>query len=91
VEAEYVADEGTVEKKIQWVGRDGRAVAAKLFVLGELLDENGNYRKESLEVLEGYAEEDCKTLKKGCVVQFERIGFAVLDDEKTRTFILTSK
>lgn len=91
VEAEYVADEGAVEKKIQWVAHGEQAVAARLMVLGELLDGNEKYRKESLEVLEGYAEPECRTLKKGSVVQFERIGFAVLDDEKSRTFILTSK
>jgi glutamyl-tRNA synthetase len=92
VEAEYSSDEGAVEKKIQWVVADnGRAVACRLTVLGELLDENEQYRKESLEVLEGFCEEDCKRLKKGDVVQFERVGFAILDDEKKMSFILTSK
>lgn len=91
VEAEYVADEGVVEKKIQWVPQGEQAIAARLMVLGELLDENEKYRKESLETLEGYCEAECRKLKKGDVVQFERIGFAVLDDEKKMTFILTSK
>jgi len=91
VEAEYVSDEGAVEKKVQWVPQGKQAVAAKLVVLGELLDENEKYRKESLETLEGYCEQECRTLKKGDVVQFERIGFAVLDDEKKMAFILTSK
>ena len=90
-EAEYVSDEGTVEKKIQWVACDEQAVAAKLLVLGDLLDENGKYRKESLETLDGYCEAECKKLKKGSAVQFERVGLAVLDDERKMTFILTSK
>ena len=68
-----------------------QAVAAKLLVLGDLLDENEKYRKESLETLDGYAEAECKKLKKGDVVQFERVGFAILDDERKMTFILTSK
>jgi len=91
VEAEYVADEGAVEKKIQWVPQGEQAVAAKLMVLGELLDADEKYRKESLEVLDGYCEADCRKLKKGDIVQFERQGFAILDDEKKMAFILTSK
>jgi len=91
VEAEYVSDEGAVEKKIQWVAQGEQAVAAKLMVLGELLDENEKYRKKSLETLEGYCEAECRKLKKGDIVQFERIGFAILDDEKKMAFILTSK
>jgi len=90
VEAEYVSDEGAVEKKIQWVPQGEQAVAAKLLVLGELLDADEKYRKESLEILEGYCEADCRKLKKGDIVQFERQGFAILDDEKM-AFILTSK
>ncbi|MFA6329598.1 MAG: glutamate--tRNA ligase [Candidatus Micrarchaeia archaeon] len=91
VEAEYVSDEGAVEKKIQWVPQGEQAVAARLLVLGELLDDNEKYRKESLETLEGYCEQECRKLKKGDMVQFERIGFAILDDEKRMSFILTSK
>jgi glutamyl-tRNA synthetase len=91
VEAEYLADEGLVEKKVQWVPCNEQAVAARLLVPGELLDENGKYRKDSLGVLEGYCEPECRKLKKGDVVQFERVGFAVLDDERRMAFILTSK
>ncbi len=91
VEAEYSSDEGVVEKKIQWVAHGEQAAATKLLVLGDLLDENEKYRKESLETLEGYVEAECRKLKKGDVVQFERVGFAVLDDEKKMTFVLTSK
>ena len=90
VEAEFAGDEGTVARKLQWVPNDGQAVPAKLLAVSDLLDSEENYRPESLVELDGYCEMDCKKLQKGDAVQFERVGFAVLDDEKKMVFVLST-
>ncbi len=92
VEAEYSATTGAVGKKIQWVpGSNGAAVPARLVVPSELLDDNGNFRPESLRVFDAFAEPECRKIAQGEAVQFERVGFARLDDREKMTFVLSTK
>jgi len=79
--AKYEADEGIAGKKLQWVPHDA-AVSCKVKVAGELLDEAGNYREDSLGEENGYCEESCKSLDLGTIVQFERFGYARLDKKE---------
>ncbi|HLD75400.1 MAG TPA: glutamate--tRNA ligase [Candidatus Norongarragalinales archaeon] len=92
VEAEYSAATGPVEKKIQWVpGSNGTAVPARLVVPSELLDENENFRPESLKIFDAFAEPECRKIAQGETVQFERVGFARLDDKEKMTFVLSTR
>ena len=79
--AKYEADEGIAGKKLQWVPKEA-VVPCKVKVPGELLDEAGNYRKDSLKEENGYCEESCKSLELGAIVQFERFGYARLDKKE---------
>jgi hypothetical protein len=45
-----------------------------------LLNEKGEFNADSLRVEKGKCEAACGELKKGAAVQFERVGYAVLDD-----------
>jgi glutamyl-tRNA synthetase len=76
--AKYDADEGLAARKIQWVNCD-TAVSCKVKVPRDLLDENGNYRADSMGEDEGVCEPSCRELQDGAVVQFERYGYARLD------------
>ncbi len=91
--AEYAGKEaaagGEGMRTIQWVPAED-AVAAELAIIGDLLDEKGEFNKRSLEVESGFCEADCKKLSEGDVVQLERVGFARLDDKKRMRFILSS-
>jgi hypothetical protein len=91
LEGEYAGEELTAEsKKIQWVAAQ-EAIDAELVVVGDLLDERGEFNAESLKTLEGKCEAACAELKKGTAVQFERVGYAVLDDANAarKRFILS--
>ncbi|QQG49343.1 MAG: glutamate--tRNA ligase [archaeon] len=75
---DYAGDElidGT--RKFQWVTPDHEEVRA--LSPGALFDDAGNFDKESLKVLGGFAEEAYSSLKVGEVVQLPRIGFARVD------------
>jgi glutamyl-tRNA synthetase len=78
------------DKRVQWVC-DGNFVKCSILVPEAPLDDEGNFRKGSLPVNEGYAESYVTTLKEGEIIQFERFGFCILDDKKIMQFILISK
>ncbi len=71
------------DKKVQWVFADG-AVKTKLLVPGELLNKSGEFNEASLKEVSGYCPPSVLELNEGDVVQFERVGFARLD-QKTKT------
>ncbi|MFH1056587.1 MAG: glutamate--tRNA ligase family protein, partial [Candidatus Micrarchaeota archaeon] len=75
-------------KKLQWVPAEN-AVACELVIVGDLL-EGEELNKKSLVVESGFCEEECKKLAEGTVIQFERVGFARLDDSKKMRFILST-
>jgi glutamyl-tRNA synthetase len=63
--------------KIQWVTDNN--VNMRILVPHELFV-NGEYNPDSLEVVEGLAEEAVKGLSVGDIIQFERFGFCRIDD-----------
>ncbi len=80
-EVEMEADK-IVEKKIQWVTD---YVETEVIKPHDLLNEDGTFNENGLEVVKGYAEKNVLGLKEGETVQFERFGFCRLDrkgDEK---------
>jgi len=81
IKAKYDADEGLAAKKIQWVPAES-AVPCKVKIAGDLLDESGNFRENSLSEDSGYCEEACRGLAVGDIVQFERYGYARMDKKE---------
>lgn len=76
------------EKKIHWVSAlDGEFIPAEIWLVNELLDENGNFNEKSLEVKKGYCERSCLDLTERQHVQFERVGYFVLDSKEKIRFI----
>ena len=90
VRASHDADEGLAAKKIQWVPFE-TAVPCKVKLPGDLLDENGNFRENSMGEDSGFCEPSCRELKQGAIVQFERYGYARLDklEERGLVFIFS--
>ncbi len=78
------------EKKVQWVFVEN-AVKTNLLMPGELLNENGEFKEDSLKEITGYCAPSVLELQEGTVVQFERVGFAKLDKKtkSTATFIFS--
>ena len=68
-------------KKIQWVPLES-AVACKVKIAGDLLDEAGNFRENSMSEDAGFCEASCRDLATGDIVQFERYGYARLDKKE---------
>jgi glutamyl-tRNA synthetase len=91
VEAEFVSREGVMQKKIHWVPNNGQALPARLLAPSELFDERENFREESLVTVDGYCEPECKAVRRGESVQFERVGLAVCDDDKKLAFVLSTR
>jgi glutamyl-tRNA synthetase len=75
-------------KKLQWVPAK-QAVAAELIAAGDLLV-GEKFNAKSLSVENGFCEEDCKKLREGAIIQFERVGFVRLDDKKRMRFVLSA-
>ncbi len=90
VRAKYDADEGLAAKKIQWVPVES-AVSCKVKIAGDLLDEQGNFRENSMSEDAGFCEEACRELSVGDIVQFERYGYARMDklEENGLVFIFS--
>jgi len=78
IKAKYDADEGLAAKKIQWVPVES-AVACKVKIAGDLLDEAGNFCENSLSEDSGFCEASCRQLAAGDIVQLERYGYARMD------------
>ncbi|MCX6769559.1 MAG: glutamate--tRNA ligase [Candidatus Micrarchaeota archaeon] len=76
--AKYDADVGLAARKLQWVPR-GSGIGCTVKVPHDLLDENGNFKPDSMSEEKGVCEPSCKELKVGDIVQFERFGYARMD------------
>ncbi len=63
--------------KVQWTNAKG--IPAELIVSGQLVGKDENPLPDSMKVIKGVCEEDCKNLKAGDVVQFERFGFVKIE------------
>lgn len=87
LKAQFTGNEGMEEKKLQWVTE--KHLKAEVLIPSELFIEE-KFNKESLRIDEGYCESECRSLKRGDVIQFVRYGFCVLDDDKKMRFILSS-
>lgn len=81
----FIGDDQKVGKTLQWVN-EGNCIKAQLQTPGKLLI-NGKFNKDSIETADGLLESYANNLKEGEVVQFERVGFARLDDKKRMLFI----
>lgn len=71
-------------KKIQWVPEQNCEI--KVIIPSELFDEKGNFREDSLELIEGLAEGYFSNLSQGEIVQFVRFGFCRVDGDNTVVF-----
>ncbi len=85
---EYAGSELIEGKKIQWVSTLEFEKAELIEVSDLFIDEKFN--EKSLQTRKGVCEKACARLKQGTIIQFERVGFARLDDEKQMRFILSS-
>jgi hypothetical protein len=56
-----------------------------------MAEDNETVRKDSLKTVDGYVEGYASKLKVHDIVQFERFGYCVLDENKTLSFIFISK
>lgn len=85
-----LCDSEKVDKKIQWIGTEN--VKVKVLKPNNLLNDDGTFNENSLEIVLGLAEKNIKVLKINEVVQFERFGLCKLDriEEETFIFIFTS-
>lgn len=84
--AKYEGDTGLAAKKIQWVPIES-AVSCKVKIAKDLLDENGNFRADSLVEETGVCEPACRELSEGDIVQFERYGYVRLDKKEENGLI----
>lgn len=78
------------DKIIQWVS-DNNYIDCSVLMPENLLDRNGKVRKGSLKVWKGYVESYATKLKEHDIVQFERVGYYILDNKKEMQFLLTSR
>ena len=74
------------QKKIQWVSATEN-LKCEVLVPKDLLDERGNYNKNSLETVTGYCEKYCENIHEGEIIQFERFGFCRLDKKEKNTLV----
>ncbi len=63
--------------KIQWVTPNN--IPAEIKIPGMLVDKDENPLPHSMKLVLGFCEEDCKNIKSGEVVQFERFGFVKIE------------
>lgn len=79
INAEYAGEELIPDSaKIQWTAEN--FIKMNVFVPG-LLYQNDNYNPNSLEKVEGFAEDAVSQLKTGEIVQFERFGFVRIEKQ----------
>lgn len=72
------------KKIFQWVSES--YLECEVLVPKDLLI-NNKYNEDSLEIEKGYCEPDCKDIKIGEVVQFERFGFVRLDKREKEKLV----
>jgi len=90
IEAEFISNAMLGDEKIiQWVTDENTRVV--ITVVGQLLNDDGTFNKESLKTTEGLAEKTVGILEQGQTIQFERFGFCILDKKETNSFIYISR
>jgi glutamyl-tRNA synthetase len=82
---EFAGDVGMVEKKLQWVTPNN--IKCKVLIPKDLVDDNGNYQENSLEIAKGVCETACANINEGELIQFERFGFCKLDKKSGKKVI----
>jgi glutamyl-tRNA synthetase len=73
--------DGMVEKKIQWVSEQNK-IDCEIWIPKELVDSEGDYIPDSLEIVKGYCEANCLDLQVNDLIQFESFGFCRLDKKE---------
>ena len=87
----YAGEKLVESKKLQWVsGEKGEFDSITVLKPGELVDENEEFRTDSLITDTGVCEKSALNLKQGSVIQFTRYGFVRLDDAKNKVFFFSS-
>lgn len=84
------AADGQHYKIIQWVSAAAR-VECSVEMPMRMLDDLGNFNHKSLVTISGYAEGYADRLEHGEIVQFERFGYCILDNNTEKKFIFISK
>ncbi len=77
-------------KIIQWVSH-GNYEECAVTIPGQIVDDQGSFLSNSLQIASGYVESYAKKLKEHEIVQFERFGYCILDNKDKMEFIFTSK
>ncbi|MDE1828345.1 MAG: glutamate--tRNA ligase [Candidatus Micrarchaeota archaeon] len=85
ITCKFIGGDQKGTRTVQWVS-EGNYIAAKLVIPGKLLI-NGEFNKDSLAQIQGFAEGYAQNIGQGEIVQFERVGFFRLDDRKQMLFI----
>ncbi len=85
VTAGYKGDNPGKLSRIQWITRDD-AVKCELLIIGNLL-KGEEFDRESIKRISGYAEGYSSGLRRGDIVQFEKLGYFRLDDKEKMAFI----
>jgi len=75
---------------IQWVPANDY-IKCSIVIPKEIVDKDGRFNPNSLEVVEGFAEGKVKDLNEKEIVQFERFGYCILDNKEQMQFIFISK
>jgi glutamyl-tRNA synthetase len=84
----FVKEKELPKQKVHWVPEKG-ALEAKLYEVGNLLNEDDSFNENSLETVSGFCEKTAETLGEGDIVQFERVGYARLHKKKGMEFVLS--
>ncbi len=77
------------EKIVQWVTDEN--LKTEVSIVGQMLNEDGTFNKDSLKVVNGLAERAVGLLNEGDIIQFERFGFCRLDNKEKNSFIYISR
>jgi glutamyl-tRNA synthetase len=85
---EFVPGKEMPKTKVHWVPEKG-AIEAKLYEVGNLLNDDDSFNENSLEAISGFCEASAQTLNEGGIVQFERIGYSRLHRKKGMEFVLS--
>ncbi len=87
IEARYVGDDKNA-KKLHWVPQNSIRASMRVF---EPLFVNDEFNKNSVVVKEGLLEPAGQNIDENERTQFERVGFAILEDKKSFTFNMVHK
>ena len=85
---ELVKEKELPKQKVHWVPEKG-ALEAKLYEVGNLLNEDDTFNENSLEAVPGFCESSASALNEGDIIQFERVGYARLHRKKGMEFVLS--